>query len=481
MENAVIRKNVDEKLNIKPIYVHLIHRYPYMGPCRYGKGEQLEREYDEMMAAENFAKMKEKLEELYGKDDSVNVMEPVFMPQLDEFICREEELDLVRDDAFEADVFLLDGLMGQHLAVNVAKRFHKPMCAVGCCTSTDVTACLRAAGLESYGCIDLEGSKPIIRAMRARKGIRKTRILSVLKGDVISKGVESNIRDFDMLTNKWGITFKFINAGEFLDEIGKLTEEEVAEAEKVADDLIAGAERNYVDREYVVRSAKVYVTAKKMLALYDCNAFTIPCFEICATRRLNREKYTFCLTHSLLKEDGIPSACEADYNALVSMIVMMNLTDTAPHMGNLHPALAHEIPQDMEDKSNLIRIYHSVPTRKMHGRKEAPTSYGIQAFTEGGWGATLRHDFTADEGKEVTLVRFNPQGTQIMAAKGTIAKGIGYDAVGCDNGFLARVDDLDKFFEAQCNYGHHYVWVYGDVTAELKKLGELVGFTVELV
>ena len=481
MNKAVIRKNVDEKLNVKPIYVHLVHRAPYMGPCRFGKGEQLEREYDEMMAAENFARMKEKLEELYGDDDSVEIMEPVYMPQLDEFICREEELDLVRKDAFEADLFLLDGLMGQHLAVNVAKRFCKPMCSIGCCTSTDVTACLRAAGYEAYGCIDLESSRPVVRAMRARKGIGKTRVLSVLKGDVISKGVESNIRDFDMLTNKWGITFKFINSDDFLNEIGMLTDEEVDEAGRIADELIAGASVNYMDKEYVFRSAKVYVTAKKLLALYDCNAFTIPCFEICATKRLNAEKYTFCLTHSLLKEEGIPSACESDYNALLSMIVMMNLTDTAPHMGNLHPALAHEIPESMEDKSNLIKIYHAVPTRKMHGRKEEPTPYGIQAFTAGGWGATLRHDFGADVGKKVTLVRFNPQGTQIMAAKGTIAEGIGYDVVGCDNGFLARVNDVERFFEAQCNYGHHFVWVYGDVTAELKKLGELVGFTAEII
>lgn len=48
------------KLNVKPVYVHLVHRSAYMGPCRGGTWEQLERSYDEMMAAENFAKMKER-------------------------------------------------------------------------------------------------------------------------------------------------------------------------------------------------------------------------------------------------------------------------------------------------------------------------------------------------------------------------------------------------------------------------------------
>ena len=175
--------------------------------------------------------------------------------------------------------------------------------------------------------------------LRAKKGIQKTRVLSVLKGDVISKGVESNIRDFDRITNQWGVTFKFVNAEDFLDEIGNLSPEEVETAEKTADALMAGAESCTVSRDDMIRSAKVYVAAKKMLDLFDCNAFTIPCFEICATRRLNEERYTFCLTHSLLKEEGIPSACESDYNSLLSMIVMMNLADNAPHMGNMHPAL----------------------------------------------------------------------------------------------------------------------------------------------
>ena len=44
-----IEKSVEMVLKIKPVYVHLIHRTPYMGPCRYGEGEQLERAYDEMM------------------------------------------------------------------------------------------------------------------------------------------------------------------------------------------------------------------------------------------------------------------------------------------------------------------------------------------------------------------------------------------------------------------------------------------------
>ena len=151
------------KLNVKPVYVHLVHRSAYMGPCRGGTWEQLERSYDEMMAAENFAKMKEGLEKVYGGEKDICLQEPVYLEFLDEFVVRESHFEKVKDE--DTDVFLLDGMMGQHLAVNIAKRYRKPMVTVGCCTSTDTTACLRAAGFEGYGSIDLEGTKPILKTV----------------------------------------------------------------------------------------------------------------------------------------------------------------------------------------------------------------------------------------------------------------------------------------------------------------------------
>ncbi len=476
-----INKSVDEVLKIKPVYVHLMHRSAYMGPCRYGEGAQLEPEYDEMMAAENFNHMKDVIQEMYGADPRFELLTPVFLPQTDEFILRQEELDLVKPEIYEADVILMEGLMGQHIAVNLAKKFKKPIVAVGCCTSTDVTAGLLAAGFESYGAVRMEDTKKIMETLRARKGIRNTRILSILKGDIISKGVESNITDLMNLSNTMGISMKFMNAGEFLDEIGKLTPEEIQMAEDKADELIAGAQYNEMPRDYVVRSCKVYVTAKKMLSLYDCNAFTIPCFEICATHRLNNEKYTFCMTHSLLKEEGIPSACESDYSALLAMIVMMNTIDNAPHMGNLHPALPNEIPEHLRDHRNLLKMFHAVPTRYMHGRQEAPSPYALRSFTAGNWGATFRYDFDADKNKTITLIRFNPQATGIMAGRAVILEGHGYRNVGCDTGYFAEVENLDRFFDRMCVYGHHYVWAYGDVSEKLEQVGKVMGFHVEVV
>lgn len=467
------------KLNVKPVYVHLVHRSAYMGPCRGGTWEQLERSYDEMMAAENFAKMKEGLEKVYGGEKDICLQEPVYLEFLDEFVVRESHFEKVKDE--DTDVFLLDGMMGQHLAVNIAKRYRKPMVTVGCCTSTDTTACLRAAGFEGYGSIDLEGTKPILKTLLAKKAIANTRVLSILKGDICSKGVESNIRDFDRLTNQWGIGFKFLNAEDFLQEISGLDAQELERAGGLADELMAQAEDCSISREMLVNSTKVYVATKKLLERYECNAFTLPCFEICATGRINKEKYTWCLTHSLLKEEGIPSACESDYNALLSMIVVMAVAGNAPHMANTHPALSYEIPQDVPNTGNLIKLYHAVPTRYMKGRDSQPAPFGLHCFTEDRWGATMRYHYNRDIGQTVTMVRFNPQGTGLLAARGVITCETGYDKIGCDTGLLVDVENKRKFFKAQCNYGHHMTWAYGDIAEQLEDLGETMGFSVERV
>ena len=483
-----IRKSVDEVLKIKPVYVHLIHRYPYMGPCRFGQGEQLERAYDEMMAEENFQKMQDILQELYGSDRRFQLLKPAYLPQLDEFICREEELDSVGDDIHQADVILMEGLMGQHLAVNLAKRFRKPMVAVGCCTSTDVTACLRAAGFEAYGCWLLETSKALMEFLRAKKGIQKTRVLSVLKGDVISKGVESNIRDFDRITNQWGVTFKFVNAEDFLDEIGNLSPEEVETAEKTADALMAGAESCTVSRDDMIRSAKVYVAAKKMLDLFDCNAFTIPCFEICATRRLNEERYTFCLTHSLLKEEGIPSACEFDANSALSMQALIAVSGQSPYMGNTSPlpyenggfmplaGLSEERKAALlADPKNLYYMHHSVPHRCMR-RPDEREPYGLNHFAyEQKFGAVLRYDFERDRGQVVTVCRFSPDGEKMLIGRGEIVGGDGFQMPNCRTTVIFRVKDQEDFYRKQLEVGNHCALVFGDYTRELAALAEVLG------
>ena len=105
----------------------------------------------------------------------------------------------------------------------------------------------------------------------------------------------------------------------------------------------------------------------------------------------------------------------------------------------------------------------------------------LQCFTEDQWGATMRYHYNRDMGETVTMVRFNPQGTRLLAAKGVIVTETDYDKIGCDTGLLVSVANKGKFFKAQCNYGHHMTWAYGDIADQLEDLGDMLGFQVERV
>ena len=48
----MIKRGLDVKLNVKPIFLGLQHNYYYEGPCRFAKGEALTPEYEAILAQE---------------------------------------------------------------------------------------------------------------------------------------------------------------------------------------------------------------------------------------------------------------------------------------------------------------------------------------------------------------------------------------------------------------------------------------------
>jgi hypothetical protein len=483
-----LKKGIDVKLNVKPVYFHLIHEQAYEGPCRSGSGEQLTKEFDEKIGIEKFQNFKKVLSKNFTNE--VNILEPEYMVWTDEFILREKEIGELAGDVNDTDLFLFDGVFHQFPANEISIRFKKPVGIIGCCASTDGVAALRAKGLESYGYIDPQDASKHMPLLRVKKAIKNTKVLVVLKKEIISKGVLSTITNLENLKVDLGVNFTFINAEELFDEVRAITQEQKNRAKTIAGDLFKNAEKNTMTIENIQKSVEFFVVIKDVLEKYECNAFTMPCFEVCATRVFNDEfHFTPCLAHSLLKEEGIPSACEADINVLMAMNILINLTRKAPHMGNTHP-LAEEEKTDQSTPSglqvipeirggkNIVSTWHAVPTRKMKGIDKDNMPYNIQSFTNSGWGATIRYDYSRDKGEVITLLRLHPTGKKMFAIKAEIIAGAGINKIGCDTGVYYQVKDIKDFFKKELDFGHHYAWVYGDYIEQLKDLGEVLGLDV---
>ena len=71
-----IKKLDDVRLNVKPIFLTLYHEYVFEGPCRFGDGMQLEKEFDLMMAAEKFKGWYKQLQDAMP-ENVVNLLDPV--------------------------------------------------------------------------------------------------------------------------------------------------------------------------------------------------------------------------------------------------------------------------------------------------------------------------------------------------------------------------------------------------------------------
>lgn len=501
-----ILRSIDVKLNVQLVYVGLIHEYAYEGPCRFGPPETLTKEFDQFNQAEIFKGWSGAMMGAFGSMPGINMMEPIYITMSDEFfVTREQEAKLLAHMQ-ETDLYIFTGMRCEGYAKEFAVRYHKPVAGEGMFASTVLNASASARGAESYAFLDIPDGMRLLRALRTRKALTNTRILAVTRNNSqTSLGAQDALLSNDEATRRLGVTYCYFSVHEFLDmmhvdensdnhtlpgrTVYNLTSEDMVEVNRWADEIIAGASENSMDRAYVVNSVKAAVLAKKLMAHFGCNAFTAPCPDACATRRMNEEQFTFCLTHSLLNEQGIPSACEYDLIGAISIATIGNLTGKAPYMGNTQPCVYFNgqvmsefvgisyIPE-MDTDPNIYYTGHATPNRLMHGYDTKPEPYALRPFTHSGWGATLRLDFGKNKGETITLLRYDPACARIMAAKGTVVGGFGYDTTGCSEGVYFTVENKLDYFHKQSRFGLHMPAVYGDYIEDVKRLGEVLGLDV---
>jgi L-fucose isomerase-like protein len=394
------------------------------------------------------------------------LLPPVCVEYGEDFIVKEKEYKKLEKNTDATDLFVL----GQRIPK--IERYKKPIIYLGKGVSNvDVSAYLKDRGYEGYALFDYKELNEMIHLQKVRKAISKTSILRLTGGEEIPFGVVSSIYDFEKLENDYGVSVRSILFKEFFEEMEKMLKDRQTErdAEDLTDKLINQADKVHMKKEDIKRSVYFYLSVKKMMDYYDCNAFTSSCFELCTTKIPAEKKFVPCLTHTLLKDQGFPSACEEDISVLMAMAVLMYLSGKSSYMGN---------PAVKDVKDNVLAIHHDVPGMKMHSLDGENSKYEIRNFTEGGWGANIRYDFSQDKGQKVTMARFSPGGKKMLILTGEILRGYQFDRIGCSLGVELKVKNVMDYFHKAGEFGHHLAVVYGDYTQEIKKLGKIMDFEV---
>ena len=451
-----MKKAMDTKLVVRPIIGCLTHTHFWEGPCRAGHREDMTPEAETAAADKAY---KDAVELLKGATDEIDFLPAVDARYNETFVVPDSVWNQIDEDVDKVDFFLC-----MNWRIPKLERYRKPVVILqNGNEGIDFAAYCRNIGVEAYVCMDLKDLNEIAHLLWVRKAIRNTRALVLTAGSLPTFGIQSLIRDPEVLRTRYGlevIKLPFRNIFKYMDQI---TDEE---ARPIADRIIAGSSDTKVNKDWFLNDIKYYLAAKKMMEDYGCNAFSTACHELCTSEIPQNRKFTPCMCHSLMKDDGIPSFCEEDLNAMMAMCVMQYIANRPAFMGN----------PNMET-DEMIRLHHAVPALHMNGYGTKAMKYKLWAFTGQGFGGKLQVDFAENAKNEVTLGRFNPAGDTMCVTVGNVLK-TEYDDVYCSPYYFIQMDDARHFMHTLAGFGHHQVLIFGDYSKQIKELSEIMTFKV---
>lgn len=444
------------KLVVRPIIGYLTHSHFWEGPCRAGRAEDMTQEAETAAADKAFASSCEQLKMM---TDEIEFLEPIDCRYDEKFIVDEATFAKIGEDIEKVDFFLCMGWRIPKL-----ERYRKPVVIMqNGNEGIDFAAYCRSLGLEAHVCMDVRDVNELAHRLWVRKAVRNTRALVLTAGSQPTFGIQSLIRDPEILRQKYGFEVIKLPFQDIVKYMEQITDEE---ARPLADKMINGSRETKVNTDWFLNDIKYYLAAKKMMDVYDCNAFSTTCHELCTSEIPQRMKFTPCVCHSIMKDEGIPSGCEEDLNALMAMLIMQYTANRPAFMGNPN----HETDE-------LLRIHHAVPALCMNGYGTKPLEYKLWAFTGQGFGGKLQVDFTENDSDHITLGRFNPAGDTMCVKVGEVLRSE-FDEIYCSPYYYIKMDDARTFMHNLAGFGHHQVLIFGDWMKEIKEIAKIMGFNV---
>ncbi|MCL4201197.1 MAG: hypothetical protein KJ000_01795 [Pirellulaceae bacterium] len=462
-------------LNIKPVMTNIVHTGVWEGPCRW-RGASVEEE--KAGAQQSFARWSADLRNSeLGQRADVRCLEPAQILFDESFVVPQAEWDKLTPDAAETDAFFLHPAGSSVSAFEIGDRFGKPILLKGLgCRNADIAAYTKSKGNEALVAADDREFSHLLSLLQARKVFRQTRVLFPTDRGLPAACSVGSIWDLDGLKERLGVEVKTVSYEQLSGEMERVLDDAAAkqDARRTAEQLVNNADRSFVDQKHVERSLLFYRAVRNLMARHGCNAFTIECFEFCSSQLPDRWQITPCLIHSLQRDLGHASSCEADLGSLLAMRMLMSVAARSCHQGNSDPRSA-----------DAFRINHSVPARKMNGFDQPDLPYQLGRFVAKGWGTKMVVDFMSQAEKTVTVARVDPSATKLLVLRGELvgASGWNQDLIGCSVEALIRppAGRLDEFLRKRLEYGNHLQWVYGDWTESVRQLGEMLGLQVEVI
>jgi len=305
--------------------------------------------------------------------------------------------------------------------------------------------------------VDYQDINNYFGALSAKKRMEQTKIL-ILNADYahwerflcrIHGGREA-------IKEKLGIELEYVKSEDVIRKWESVDEERfrpiakkwVKEAEKVAEP----------EEKDIIAVAKLYIVMKDLLKEKNAQAITMAYGE--------NPLPVPCFAYTNLRDEGAPSACEADIVSLLSMVILHYIAGKPCFMGNTF----------IDNTDEALVLSHCVCPRKMEGYAASATPYTLRRYHREKFPGSLTAFVKMKTGQEVTICRLSGDLKTMLIAKGVIA-----DCVEMDDDAYCRVKARVKIKNPKefihKTSGNHHVMVYGDYREQLRKLNDILGIT----
>ena len=231
---------------------------------------------------------------------------------------------------------------------------------------------------------------------------------------------------------------------------------------KAADYLFKGKDISRINKETISGSVRIYLALKEIISKYGISALAIRCWPELKENNICSP----CFALSKLYDEGIATACEADVNALVTMLIGERLSSDASFLSDL---------LKIDDINNYAYYYHCGCASTKLCNNLLDIKYSEHPF-DAVWKPGVIVEFPLKEGP-VTFARMGERNGkfQIVAYTGRAVK---TDMFVAGNVLLAVLDKKPSYVvEKLVEYGteHHQITFYGNHLNELRKLTDFLG------
>jgi len=318
--------------------------------------------------------------------------------------------------------------------------------SVGVVFTGHISGRSRKEGVYLISSVDFQQVKTGLKMIDTKVKLTSERIL-VFRGDAE--------KPEDRVVENLGIKVRTVGRQKVKEAYEKVEETDevkdiAKEYQKNAKDIVEP------DSQDLINAARMYVACKNLLDEYEGTAITMDCLGLVGSRLIDT---TPCLGFSKLNDEGIPAACEADFDAILTMVLMKHQFGKPSFMNDPVP----------ETVRNILIAAHCTSPTKLDGYGTKSEPYILRSHSESNIGVSP--EVLWREGQNITLAKFQGP-TKMIIGSGTVVGNVDTPpAGGCRTSVEVQMKDKE---DARDTKGFHQLLMYGEHSKELKDLCQLL-------